>query len=98
MPRPDWLTPKWMKENGYLLATEVRDGPYAGSYMAITKMLFNYRLVVGMDEVGWDCVYDYESLQDAAADIVVWDGRGDPPGPWVKYRGPGGERVKNAGA
>lgn len=52
---------------------------------------FNYTtaLVVGLDPTGYHLRYCYEHRSDAQAAIEVWDGRGHPPGPWIKCKGGG---------
>lgn len=93
--RPEWMTDEWLKSNRYFFARQIPSGPYQGSWMALTQMLFSVRLVAGMDETGWSCCYDYKNFGDALIDIVTWNGEGDPEGDWLKYRGPGGERTKS---
>lgn len=63
-----------------------------GEFAGMRRMTFTFALVVGLDDYGYRtrfCYPDYKSCVDA---IIAWDGRGDPPGPWIKEKGRQGER------
>lgn len=59
----------------------------------IHKLMFTTGLVVGMDRYGYVGRYCYEHERDARAALAAWNGRDDPPGPWIKWKGEGGERL-----
>jgi len=46
-------------------------------------------VVVGLDDVGYQRRYCYEHQLAARAALLAWDGRGHPPGPWIKCKGAG---------
>ncbi len=50
-------------------------------------------LVVGLSITSYRGRYCYESQDQAEQAIREWDGHGDPPGPWIKYKGEEGERL-----
>lgn len=43
-------------------------------------------LFVGLTDIGYDRRYCYEHAKDAIVAVLTWDGRGDPPGPWIKEK------------
>lgn len=72
-----------MKDEGYLGPRYLESGELAG----LRPMLVTWGLFVGLTEDYYRCRYCYESLDDALRALALWDGRGDPPGPWVKHKG-----------
>jgi hypothetical protein len=54
--------------------------------------MFTTGLVVGLDRIGYDGRYCYESHADAISALKDWHGVGDPSGGWIKYKGVGGDR------
>lgn len=72
-------------EVGYTLARELPSGKTAG----IRSMFATVGLFVGLDHWGYDLRYCYEHAADAILALAVWDGAGDPPGPWIKKKGSG---------
>ena len=67
---------------GYGNLREFPDGVVAGIY----QMMFTTALVVGLDETGYQRRYCYEFRIDAIDALAVWDGTGDPSGPWIKSK------------
>lgn len=57
------------------------------------RMVFTVGVVWGIDEdecyVGRWCYHSYAEAKEA---LSLWDGKGDPPGEWIKYKGIDGER------
>lgn len=78
----------WLKANGYWNIKILN-----GKICALERFIFTTGLVVGLDEFGKQGRYCYEDKASAEAAIEEWDGIGDPPGPWIKYKGKGGERL-----
>lgn len=64
-----------------------------GSLAALGRQLYTTGIVVGIDDMGYAARFCYGSHAVAAAALKAWDGKGDPPGPWIKYKGRGGERL-----
>lgn len=62
-------------------------------YCGVLKMIFTGRLCVGLDRTGWECCYDYHTVEEAIVALSCWDGNGDPPGMWIKMKGAGPERL-----
>jgi hypothetical protein len=77
------------ESEGYFSIRLLPDNRLAG----IMPFLFTFGLVVGLDDTGYQGRYCYEHLTDAAKALANWDGIGDPSGPWIKYKGKGGERL-----
>lgn len=59
---------------------------------ALQRMIFTVGLFVGITEDYYKGRYCYPDLRSAKDAIREWDGTGDPPGDWIKYKGLGGER------
>jgi hypothetical protein len=59
----------------------------------LRQFLFSCAIVTGLDAIGYKGRYCYESRADALAALEAWRDRGDPPGPWIKYKGADGERL-----
>ena len=53
----------------------------------VQSMLFTAGLFVGLDARGYRIRYCYPNLAAAIAALSRWDGRGFPPGPWIKEKG-----------
>ncbi len=60
---------------------------------ALERMAFTTGLWIGLTKSFRHGRYCYENLSDAKSAINSWDGSGDPPGNWIKYKGIGGERM-----
>lgn len=52
----------------------------------VMPFLFTGGLVVGMAERSYKGRYCFETLSEAAAALKSWDGVGDPPGNWIKFK------------
>lgn len=65
-----------------------------GVLCGIRRFIFTTGLVVGLNRIGYDGRYCYESHADAVAALEKWDMNGDPDGDWIKYKGNGGERSR----
>jgi hypothetical protein len=78
----------YLKSEGYV---HIRYIPGRG-VCAIMKFIFTYGLVYGIDSIGYKGRWCYGSLAEAFAALHMWDGKEDPPGKWIKYKGVGGER------
>jgi len=75
---------------GYEAVRRLPDGRLAG----VSRLLFTFSLHVGLAEEDYEGRYCYERMADALEACAAWDGRGDPPGPWIKAKGfPGGDRI-----
>jgi len=59
---------------------------------SLMTFVFTTGLVIGMDDIGYRGRYCFSSKEEASKSLKEWDGVGDPPGNWIKYKGYGGER------
>lgn len=57
-----------------------------GLFCAIHDQLFTTALVCGLTMFAYQRRYCYEKRQYAIDALLAWDGRGDPPGPWIKEK------------
>jgi hypothetical protein len=83
------VTKQCLEDFGYSEARELPTGVWA----ALLDQIFTTGLFVGLDETGYSHRYCYESYQLASAALRAWDGSGDPPGPWIKRKGLGEDKL-----
>lgn len=77
-------------EEGYLVTNRIEGHGLCG----VLPMAFTYGLMLGLTETGYESRYCYEHRDDAIHALAIWDGTGDPPGPWIKHKGlKTGERI-----
>jgi hypothetical protein len=79
---------EYLKSEGYY---EIREIPGIG-VCGLRKFIFTTGLVIGMDENLYYGRYCYAKESDASKALKEWDGKGDPSGPWIKYKGSPEER------
>jgi hypothetical protein len=80
---------KLLEREGYIGIRQITNGEWIG----IMRMNYTYGLCVGMDESGYKGRYCYERILDAMTAARVYEGEGDPIGPWIKYKGEDEERM-----
>lgn len=71
--------------DGYSELRVLPSGPIAG----LLRYVFTWGLVVGLARDGYQRRYCYEHRADALADLLAWDGKDHPSGPWIKCKGSG---------
>jgi hypothetical protein len=81
---------KFLTENGYENLKEIPGRGICG----ITRFAFTTGLIIGLEDWGYFGRYCYDSRKEAEDALSQWDGIGDPPGEWIKYKGEGGERSR----
>ena len=74
------MTKDKLKALGYQHVRELPNGDKA----AIMRQIFTFDLFVGLNELGYRRLYCYEKESDAIQALALWDGQGDPSGPWIK--------------
>ncbi len=79
---------QYLESEGYV---SIREIPGRG-VCALYSFMFTIGLVYGIDLTGYKGRWCYDSVIGAVNAISNWDGIGDPPGAWIKYKGEGGER------
>lgn len=72
----------YLNSQGYSHVLKMPGGDLAG----IADMIYTTGLVVGLTDVGYQRRYCYEKKQAAIDALLSWDGRGDPPGLWIKEK------------
>lgn len=77
----------------YVAMWTLPDGRIAG----VHRLLFHWTLHVGIDDFGYRERYCYERVGDALADLIMWNGTGDPPGRWHKHPDTGRRRNPDTG-
>jgi hypothetical protein len=80
---------KLLYREGYQGVKRLETGQYAG----IMRMFYTAGLFVGLDESGYKTRYCYETMSEATAALLIWDGQGDPPGGWIKAKGEGRDQL-----
>jgi hypothetical protein len=83
--KPEWLTEEWLKQNNYHGLKFIKR--YGGSWACLGGMLFSWRMFLNIDQTGYSSCIDYPDRASAEAALKAWDGLGDPPGPWLKWKG-----------
>jgi hypothetical protein len=58
----------------------------SGELIGVCRYLFTYGLTIGIALFGYRKRWCYGREKDAIAAMERWDGRGDPPGPWIKQK------------
>jgi hypothetical protein len=74
-------------KNGYMYLVYVPGRGICG----IQRMAFTVGLFYGLGETCYQGRYCYETMAEAIADLLTWDGTGDPSGDWIKHKGGTGE-------
>ena len=74
---------KQLEVHGYENIRQLEDGRWIGTY----KLMFTTGLFVGLDDIGYACRYCFEDYDDACESVKQWNGRGHPPGNWIKRKG-----------
>ena len=64
----------------------------SGELVGLRAFMFTVGLCVGLQDDGYRIRYCYPSWAAAEAALAVWDGSGDPSGPWIKAKGAGIDR------
>ena len=85
----DYLIAQLEKE-GY---KHIREIPGRG-LCGISIFMFTAGILYNLDESGYSGRWCYHSESEALHALDKWDGVGDPPGNWIKYKGEGGERSR----
>ena len=88
MEKKDELS-KILKSEGYYEMREIEGVGICGLY----KYIFPTGLTIGHNEIGYYGRYCYSTEREALEALNSWDGKGDPEGLWLKYKGSGGERT-----
>lgn len=52
----------------------------------LSVQIYTTGLCVHLDRSGYRRRYCYEHTVDARNALLEWDGKGDPPGPWIKEK------------
>lgn len=58
---------------------------------AIHRFMFTYGIVTDLQEHNYSHRWCYKTYEEAQIALKYWDGIGDPPGLWIKYKGIAGE-------
>jgi hypothetical protein len=69
---------------------EFREVPGRG-LCGLSRMLYTVGLIVDLQELNYKGRYCFPDLRSARDGLQEWKGKGDPPGPWIKHKGEGGE-------
>lgn len=67
--------------------SSIREVPNKG-ICGVKRMVFTIGLCYDLTEDGYYGRYCYSNLADAIVALNEWTGIGDPPGDWIKHKGP----------
>lgn len=81
-----------LEDEGYFALRVVEGRGICG----LMKFIFTIGLCEGIATNGFDTYegrycYPHKYARDAGMAIMLWDGKGDPKGRWLKYKGKRGE-------
>lgn len=85
------LTPEYIKhleDHGYISPREI---PGRG-ICALHKFMYTVGIVHGLDDGGYQGRWCYSGMVQAVVAFNRWNGEGDPPLDWIKYKGRREER------
>lgn len=60
---------------------------------ALAPMMFTVGLACGIGAISYRYRYCYPTASEARHALKVWDGKGHPPGSWIKRKGEGGDLI-----
>lgn len=83
------ITQEYLEEQGYAGVRQCQNGVWIG----ISAQIYTFGLCVGLDEFGYRVRYCYENWMDVWYANRSYSGEGDPSGPWIKRKGPDGEKL-----
>lgn len=66
-----------------------------GTVIGVQRMLFTWSLLVEIGVWEYERRYCYKYHDDAIEACMSWDGKGAPPGPWIKEK-PSGKKGPGA--
>jgi hypothetical protein len=58
----------------------------SGVRIGVIPMLYTGALCVGISKFGYERRFCYGDLAEAVLALETWDGKGDPPGAWIKEK------------
>lgn len=67
---------------GYVVLREIN-----GVLCGVNKFMFTHGLTTHVDRYGYDDRWCFQHREYAVIALAMWDGQGDPPGPWIKQKG-----------
>ena len=73
-----------LEKEGY---SHLREYGTSNGICGIRRMLFTTGLFCGLTQNFYEGRWCYPTMFDAVQALTKWDGRGDPPGNWIKYKG-----------
>lgn len=65
----------------------------SGEVVGVHRFAYTYGLLVGLNALNYRTRFCFERASDALVALAKWDGRGDPPGVWVKEKNRTMERL-----
>lgn len=78
-----------LKGAGYLALCQLPGRGICG----LKRFKATFALLYGLDESGYDGRYFFLTPVDAFRALDGWNGKGDPGGNWIVYKGRGGDRA-----
>jgi hypothetical protein len=65
--------------------TDIRVLPN-GETAAVLRFMFTFGLMVGVDKIGYRTRFCFGTYEEARDSLAAWDGKGFPPGFWIKQK------------
>jgi len=81
---------EWLKQEGYYNIKEIPEQGLCG----LREFIFTIGLCTNLThwDYGGRYCYPKDVILESVVAIETWDGKKDPAGSWIKYKGKGGER------
>jgi hypothetical protein len=76
------LTSEELNELGYYPTKFVEGRGYCG----VRPMIYTTGLFYGITRDGNEGRYCFNTFREAEESLILWDGKGDPPGNWLKEK------------
>lgn len=80
MDRHEFIS--YLRKMGYDPIKVLPNGEIAG----VRDYLFTASISVGLNEFTYRTRFCYETRVEAEGALFGWDGKGDPPGKWIKQK------------
>jgi|SRR5688572_8018361 len=71
--------------------------PKTNIWIGVVRFMFTFAVVNHLKQksarwITFEGRWCYQDHTAASLAALIWEGEGDPPGPWIKYKGTGPER------
>jgi hypothetical protein len=83
------ITKEYLEQQEYIAVRQCENGVWIG----VSVQIYTFGLCVGLGEFEYKNRYCYEHLGECLKACRLYEGEGDPSGPWIKRKGEDGEKL-----